>query len=128
MSSDPKPSMGTITLIGSGEMSPGMSKTHREVISAVPSPLEPVFLDTPAGFQLNVDQISEKAIRYFKKHFNLNLTIASFKSAKKQIKNKSIRCFFNLKPPIIFLPDREVPHMSLKIGKTQISSMPCIQD
>jgi hypothetical protein len=89
--------MGTITLIGSGEMSPGMSKTHREVISAVSPPLKPVFLDTPAGFQLNVDQISEKAIQYFKKHFNLNLTVASFKSAKSTNKEKIHQVLLQLK-------------------------------
>ena len=72
-------SIGSITLIGSGEMSPGMSKTHREVMSAIPPPIKAVFLDTPAGFQLNVDQISQKAVQYFRKHFNEKLAVASFK-------------------------------------------------
>jgi cyanophycinase-like exopeptidase len=82
MSNQDKSSIGSITLIGSGEMSAGMSKTHRVVMSAVPSPLKAVFLNTPAGFQLNVDQISEKAVQYFKKHFNTDISIASFKSSK----------------------------------------------
>ena len=75
------PSIGSITLIGSGEMASGMSKSHWEILSTVPPPINAVFIDTPAGFQLNVDQISEKAVQYFKKHFNLDITVASFKSA-----------------------------------------------
>jgi hypothetical protein len=75
------PLLGSITLIGSGEMSPGMSKIHQTLMSAIKGPVRAVFIDTPAGFQLNVQQISEKAAQYFNKHFGMNLTIASFRSA-----------------------------------------------
>jgi hypothetical protein len=75
------PSTGSITLIGSGEMSPSMSRVHRMVMGKINGPVQAAFLDTPAGFQLNVDHISEKACQYFKKHFHLNLTVASFKSS-----------------------------------------------
>jgi hypothetical protein len=75
-----RPSTGTLTLIGSGEMSPSMSRVHRMVLDKINGPVQAVFLDTPAGFQLNVDQISDKACQYFKKHFNLDLAVASFKS------------------------------------------------
>ncbi len=51
------------------------------VMSQIPPPVQAVFIDTPAGFQLNVNQISEKAVRYFKKHFNVPLSIASFKTS-----------------------------------------------
>ena len=74
-------SPGTITLMGSGEMSATMGKVHRAVISRIAGPVRAVFLDTPAGFQLNADQISAKAINYFKQHFNLALSVASFKAA-----------------------------------------------
>ncbi len=76
-SSDGSP--GTITLIGSGEMSPTMSKVHRAVMSRIAGPVRAVFLDTPAGFELNADQISSRAVQYFKKRFNVDLTVASFK-------------------------------------------------
>jgi hypothetical protein len=73
--------MGTITLIGSGEMLPPMGKVHRAVMSRLAEPVQAVFLDTPAGFELNADQISDKAIQYFQQHLNLDLAIVSFKSA-----------------------------------------------
>lgn len=74
-------SPGTITLIGSGEMSPSMGKVHRAVLSRITGAVHPVFLDTPAGFELNVDEISARAIQYFEQHLNLDLVVASFKTA-----------------------------------------------
>ena len=72
---------GTITLIGSGEMSPSMGKVHRAVMSRIEGPVRPVFLDTPAGFELNSDQIADRAIEYFRQHLNLVLDIVTFKAA-----------------------------------------------
>jgi hypothetical protein len=74
-------SPGTITLVGSGEMSPSMGKMHRAVLSRIAGPVQAVFLDTPAGFELNADQISERAIQYFRQRLSLDLAIASFKAA-----------------------------------------------
>lgn len=62
-------------------MSPSMSKVHRAVMSRIGGPVRAVFLDTPAGFELNADQISAKAVKYFKRHFGIDLQVASFKTA-----------------------------------------------
>ena len=72
---------GTLTLMGSGEMSATMGQVHRAVMSKIAGPVRAVFLDTPAGFQLNADQISAKATQYFQQCFNIALSIASFKAA-----------------------------------------------
>jgi hypothetical protein len=72
---------GTVTLVGSGELSPTMGKVHRAAMSKIVGPVRGAFLDTPAGFQLNVDEISAKAVSYFEKHFGLALSVASLKSA-----------------------------------------------
>lgn len=71
---------GTVTLIGSGELGETMAKTHRQILAQIAAPVNAVFLDTPAGFQVNADEISAKAIEYFKQHFNIPLVVASFKS------------------------------------------------
>jgi cyanophycinase-like exopeptidase len=97
MANDAHLSVGSVTLIGSGEMSPGMSKIHRSLMSAIKDPLKPVFIDTPAGFQPNVRQISEKAVQYFKKHFGVNLTIASFRSASEASEEETRRALAALK-------------------------------
>lgn len=71
---------GTVTLIGSGELGETMAKTYRQILAQIPSPVNAVFLDTPAGFQVNTDEISAKAVEYFKQHFEIELHVASFKS------------------------------------------------
>jgi hypothetical protein len=73
---------GTIALIGSGELTATMVEVHKELLGGLPQPPRAVFLDTPAGFQLNVDQISERAAAYFRDHVQLPLVVASFKSSE----------------------------------------------
>ena len=46
---------GRITLIGAGEMMSAMSPLHRAVLGLLREPPRPVFLDTTAGFETNVD-------------------------------------------------------------------------
>ncbi len=76
------PEKGKIVLMGSGELTPTMVEVHKALISGLAPPKRAVFLDTPAGFQLNVDQISETAIEYFLKRIQHRLSVASFKSAE----------------------------------------------
>ncbi|MBT8367631.1 MAG: hypothetical protein KJP23_23300, partial [Deltaproteobacteria bacterium] len=71
---------GKIVLMGSGEMTATMVEVHKGLINQTPGPQQAAFLDTPAGFQLNVDQISQKAVEYFRNHVQRPLAISSFKS------------------------------------------------
>ena len=76
------PSYGTLTLMGSGEMTSSMVNVHRYIIDRIKErPVQAVFLDTPAGFQLNADILSAKASEYFDLHFNVRMEPISFKSA-----------------------------------------------
>ena len=72
---------GMIVLMGSGELTATMVEVHKELLGRFGSAARAVFLDTPAGFQLNVDQISQKAQEYFQAHVEQPLGIASFKSS-----------------------------------------------
>ena len=74
------PEKGMIVLMGSGELTATMVEVHKELLRRCGPAAKAVFLDTPAGFQLNVDQISQKARDYFQTHIGQPLTIASFKS------------------------------------------------
>src|SRR4051812_23190405 len=68
--------------MGSGETSPTMVKTHREVLSRLgPPPVPAVLLDTPFGFQANADDISTKAVEYFHESVGQDVAVASFRSA-----------------------------------------------
>jgi peptidase E len=71
---------GMIVLMGSGELTATMVEVHKELLGRFGPAAKAVFLDTPAGFQRNVDQISKKAQDYFQTHIRQPLAIASFKS------------------------------------------------
>lgn len=73
---------GFIVLMGSGELTATMVDVHRDLLAGLHGSREAVFLDTPAGFQLNVDQISQRAVDYFKSHIQHPLSVASYKSAE----------------------------------------------
>jgi cyanophycinase-like exopeptidase len=71
---------GTITLIGSGEFGEAMGKVYRTILARLPDAPNAVFLDTPAGFELNADAIYTKAAEYFAQRLDLNVQLASFKN------------------------------------------------
>ncbi len=71
---------GIIALMGSGELTATMVEVHKELLARVPAPPRAVFLDTPAGFQLNVDQLSQKAVEYFRDRIQQPMAVASFKA------------------------------------------------
>ncbi len=75
-------SPGTVTLMGSGEMTRAMSRVHRWVTSRIEEPVTAVFLDTPAGFELNADEISGRACAYVTEYMGIPCSVASFRSAK----------------------------------------------
>jgi len=71
---------GKIVLMGSGELTATMVAVHKSLLDQLPGSPKAAFLDTPAGFQLNVDQISRKAVEYFRNHVRRPLEISAFKS------------------------------------------------
>src|SRR5262249_11252998 len=71
-----------LTIMGSGETSPTMSKVHRSLFERLgPPPVPAVLLDTPVGFQENADDISSRAVEYFKESVGRDIAVASWKSA-----------------------------------------------
>ncbi len=73
-----KSSCGPIVIIGSGELSDSMAEVHRAVMARLGEPPRPVFIDTPAGFEPNVDQIAQKAVAYFRRNFAMDLAVAHY--------------------------------------------------
>jgi len=68
-----------LVIMGSGETSPTMSKVHRDLLQRVGGPA--VMLDTPFGFQENADDISAKAVAYFRESVQHEIGVASFRAA-----------------------------------------------
>jgi hypothetical protein len=68
-----------LAIMGSGETSPTMVKTHRSLLERVGGPA--VLLDTPFGFQENASEIAAKAVEYFKESVGFDVSVASFRSA-----------------------------------------------
>lgn len=68
--------------MGSGELTATMVEIHKARLRRLGQSPTAVFVDTPAGFQLNVDHISQKAVEYFELRVQQALQLASFKSAQ----------------------------------------------
>jgi cyanophycinase-like exopeptidase len=66
--------------MGSGELTATMVEVHKEILSRLGGSPKAVFLDTPAGFQLNADQLSQRAIEYFLVNVGYPMAVLSFKS------------------------------------------------
>lgn len=69
-----------LVLMGSGETSPTMVKTHRELLARVPE-VPAVLLDTPFGFQANAAELTARAQAYFRESVGCDLELASYKSS-----------------------------------------------
>lgn len=73
---------GIVALMGSGELTATMVEVHKGLLAGTGRSPRAVFLDTPAGFQMNVDQLSQRALEYFGTHVQQPMTVASFKSSE----------------------------------------------
>ncbi len=71
---------GRLVLMGSGELAPTMVSTHRRTLEAVDAP-EVVLLDTPFGFQENVDVLTEKIVEFFDVSLHKPTAVATLRSA-----------------------------------------------
>lgn len=88
---------GTIVLMGSGELTPTMVQVHKQLLTQLGPGARAVFLDTPAGFQLNSDQISARAIEYFGNKVGCPMALASFKSREARGALQAEKAFFALR-------------------------------
>ncbi|MEJ2039411.1 MAG: hypothetical protein P8X55_10800 [Desulfosarcinaceae bacterium] len=75
------PKKGLLVLMGSGELTGTMVEVHKALLRRYGRDGRAVFIDTPAGFQLNVDHIAERAGDYFRTRVQHPLEVASCKSA-----------------------------------------------
>jgi hypothetical protein len=72
-----------LAIMGSGETSPTMVKAHRQLFARLgPDPVPAVLLDTPFGFQENADDISGRAVEYFRESVGRTVDVASFRRAE----------------------------------------------
>ncbi|MFE3379476.1 hypothetical protein [Streptomyces anulatus] len=67
---------GLLVLMGSGETSPTMVTLHRELVAHLSGNADAVILETPYGFQVNRDDISNRAREYFRRSVGLATVIA----------------------------------------------------
>ena len=86
-----------VVLMGSGELTATMVEVHKELLMELKDPPRAVFLDTPAGFQLNVDQLSQRAVEYFHSHVQHPLSVVSFKSNETITPYAAERAFHSLR-------------------------------
>jgi len=71
-----------LTIMGSGETTPTMARVHRSILDRLGErPVPGVVLDTPYGFQENAEEITDRAVDYFRSTVGAPFSIASFRSA-----------------------------------------------
>ena len=71
-----------LTIMGSGETAPTMVKAHRTVVERLGGDnVHGVLLDTPFGFQMNADDLSARAVAYFRESVGAELEVAGLRSA-----------------------------------------------
>ncbi len=70
-----------LVLMGSGETSPTMVKTHRELLARTGT-APAVLLDTPFGFQANAPDLTARAQGYFRDSVGRELSLASYTSKR----------------------------------------------
>jgi hypothetical protein len=58
-----------------------MAKVHRRLLARLGGGASAVLLDTPYGFQENADEITARAIEYFRENVGAEMTLASFRAA-----------------------------------------------
>lgn len=69
-----------LAIMGSGETSPTMVKTHRALFDRLGADAAAVLLDTPFGFQENGDDIAAKAVEYFAASVGRSVDVARYRS------------------------------------------------
>jgi len=72
---------GIIAIMGSGETTDSMVRVHRDLLQKLTPPVKAVFIDTPAGFQMNADDLFEKTREYFEKRLGQTMEHMAFKSS-----------------------------------------------
>jgi hypothetical protein len=69
-----------LTIMGSGETAPTMVKVHRFVAERLGAGAAGVLLDTPYGFQMNADDLSTRAVTYFRDSVGMTMTPLNFRT------------------------------------------------
>ena len=69
-----------LAIMGSGETSPTMLKTHRRLLEQVDAVGPAVLLDTPFGFQENAADIAARAVEYFRDGVGHAINVAGWRS------------------------------------------------
>jgi hypothetical protein len=65
-----------LAIMGSGETSPTMVKTHRALFARLPEAAPAVVLDTPYGFQENAPELAQRAVAYFGESVGVQIEVA----------------------------------------------------
>jgi peptidase E len=105
---------GVIALMGSGELAATMVAVHKDLLAGLPRPARAVFLDTPAGFQLNVDEVSQRAIEYFRLHLQQPMVLASFKGKQAVTAYEAERAYRTLREADLVLIGPGSPTYALR--------------
>ena len=72
------PTLGLITLIGSGETAPSGRALYEPAFDRLPKPVKVAVMETPAGFELNSEHVASRVsefIRHRLQNYKPNVTV-----------------------------------------------------
>jgi len=73
-----------LVIIGSGETAPTMVRIHRELLgSKGPGPA--ALIDTPFGFQVNADDLTDKILEYFRDSVGVDLDVVRWRRSDEPV-------------------------------------------
>jgi cyanophycinase-like exopeptidase len=73
--SDPR----TLVIMGSGEFAPTMAKVHVSLFDRLGQAATGTVIDTPYGFQENADELTERAVAFFRDRVGRSFSVASYR-------------------------------------------------
>lgn len=82
--------MARLTIMGSGELAPGMVRVHRAALAEYENP-ELVVLDSPYGFQENADELTAKLVDFFETSLVVSPRVASLRRTGEPVAAARVR-------------------------------------
>jgi cyanophycinase-like exopeptidase len=70
-----------LAIMGSGETAPTMARVHRRLVARLGGDRVAALLDTPYGFQENADEITARALEYFRENVGIPMSLAPLRRA-----------------------------------------------
>ena len=110
-------SSGSIAILGSGETSPNLLGVHRTMIDRLENIKNPLLLDSPFGFQENVNQLSTKLKEFFMKSLSLDIDMVSYRTTNEMGSVEYFKCLERISKSNFLFAGPGSPSYAIKVWR-----------